>query len=559
MLVHLSIRNIVLIEKLDLSFQDGLFILTGETGAGKSILLDSLGLALGARAESRLVRAGTDQGSVSALFDLASTHAVFNLLDKNGISTEGELILRRTVSNTGKSRAFINDQAVSASLLKEVGEQLIEIHGQYDTQSLLNSKTHRAVLDQYAGHDLLLHKTQESWDFWQALKHEELALKEEIERAKAEEAFLSDAVKELEDLSPIEGEEETLLQQRGYLMNREQISQAMVTSYQALTAEGGCEDFLITAQAALEKISEKASGRFDDVLAALDRGATEIKEAVLLLQQLHHDQQETETNLEEVDSRLFALRSCARKHGLTIDQLPPFIFELRQRLNLIETQDSQLSDLRKRVSAAEKQYKDTADKLRQSRENSARKLDSGVCAELPPLKMAGAKFITEITPLAETAWTRNGTETIAFTIATNAGAKAGPLNKIASGGELARFMVALKVNLTQSRDLNKSVGTMIFDEVDTGIGGAVADAVGERLARLAQKVQLLVITHSPQVAARGNDHLRVSKSETGDVTTSSVELLDEQERLEEIARMLSGASISAEARAAAKSLLQKAL
>lgn len=557
MLVHLSIRNIVLIEKLDLSFQDGLFILTGETGAGKSILLDSLGLALGARAETRLVRAGAEQASVSALFDLPSSHQVFASLAENGLDADGEIILRRTLTATGKSRAFINDQAVSATLLKEIGQQLIEIHGQYDTQTLLNSKTHRSVLDQYSGHESLLLKTQKSWDFWKALEHEELALKEEIKRAKTEEDFLQHAVRELEELSPEEGEEEILLQQRAFLMNSEQISQAMVTSFQALTAEGGCEDFLVSAQAALEKVSEKTNGQFDDTLAALDRAATEIKEAVHHLQQLHHEQQETHTNLEEVDGRLFALRSCARKHGLTIDQLPEFVFELKQRLNLIENQDSQLADLNKRVQSAKKSYVDAAEKLSKSRKKNAQKLDKGVSEELAPLKMAGASFITQISLLEEPLWTRSGTENITFTIATNAGAKPGPLNKIASGGELARFMVALKVNLTQSRDPNKTVGTMVFDEVDTGIGGAVADAVGERLARLAQKLQLLVITHSPQVAARGNQHLRVSKAKDGNVTTSSVEALNQEERLEEIARMLSGAKISTEARAAASSLLQQ--
>ncbi len=552
MLQSLSIRNVVLIDKLDLDFKSGLSVLTGETGAGKSILLDSVGLVLGNRAETSLIRHGEDKLSVTASFSLPpSGNPLWKIFKENELEVEDELIIKRVLSRDGKGKIFINDQTVSAKLLKEAGKYLVEIHGQFDNQGLLNPANHRDVLDAFGAYPFLLENTKAKFSAYRNARKARQEAEENILHAKDEEENLRHWVAELKKINPTEGEENELSKRRLELMNAEKIIENLNYAYSALTQGSDVLSALRQAQSAIYKANDMVDGKYSDIIDALEQAMIEADEAVNQIENASSNIAVDTGELEEIESRLFALRGLARKHQVEIDALPRVLIELTQKLNNIEFGEEGLIKLRKAEDAAKLDYVKAANELSHARQQTAAKLDASVMQELPPLKMEKAKFVTQIAKQEENLWGESGFDTITFTVATNPNSPQGPINKIASGGELARLMLALKVNLAQS----SSVETMIFDEVDAGVGGATAQAVGERLSRLAQGVQVLVVTHSPQVAAKGNNHFKVEKNTIDNVTTTSVRELPSDEKCEEIARMLAGERISDEARAAAKVLL----
>ncbi len=559
MLTGLSIRNIVLIEQLSLSFSEGLCALTGETGAGKSILLDALGLVLGARGDAGLVRHGAGQASVLAELELAGTHPALDLLREQDVEIEDgatvPLTLRRTLTADGRSRAFVNDQPVSVGLLRRLGETLVEVHGQFDTHGLLNPRGHRAVLDAYAGLTDEVERLGAMWRRWQQAERERDEAVADMTRARNEEDYLRHAVAELDAVEPAPGEEAQLAERRHMLMHREKLVEALTAGADALAGDRGAERALANAQRQLERAQAVAGGRLDLILETLDRALAETAEAMSGLHSLSADIELDTGELEGLEERLFALRALARKHGCEVDDLASLRGRLADRLALINDQGERLARLDRDAEAAREAFRAAATALGDRRRNAAAGLDAAVAAELPPLKLDKARFRTQVEALPEAEWSAAGQDRVSFTVATNPGATPGPLARIVSGGELARFMLALKVVLAHSRMGAGAVPTLVFDEVDSGISGAVADAVGERLARLGEDVQVLVITHSPQVAARATHHWQVRKSEGPDLaTTTVVELVDGQRR-EEIARMLSGAVITDQARAAADSLM----
>lgn len=551
MLKSLHIKNVVLIEHLVLDFSKGLSALTGETGAGKSILLDSLGLALGSRAESALVRKGSDQASVTVEFELPEHHEALSLLKEQELPVSSHLILRRTLGSDGRSKAFINDEPVSVGFLKTLGESLVDIHGQFETYGLLNPALHRQVLDDYADSASLLAATRDSYAIWQAKIESLKQAKAEAEKAALNEAWLRDSVKDLEALDPQKGEEEELLGLRQKLNNREAIIQALSLAENCLADEEGADARVSQAWKSLHKMADKiGEEQVKPTLDILDRISVEIQQAHRNIEGMLADMDVSEHNLETIEDRLYALRAQARKHHCQTEDLPALYEEYSTKLKLMDHQDHIIGDLEKEITQAKAAYKIQAEKLHDKRISVSAKLDKLVNKELAPLKMEKARFQTSIiAQVDENAWGANGYDSVAFLVTTNANADPAPLNKIASGGEMARFMLALKVVLAESA---KMPATYVFDEIDTGIGGATASAVGERLARLAEQHQVLVVTHSPQVAARANHHWMVAKK---DARTSVIELKD-KDRQEEIARMLSGSEITKEARAAAGKLLE---
>ncbi|MDV7340026.1 DNA repair protein RecN [Terasakiella sp. A23] len=551
MLHRLSIRDIVLIDKLNVDFKNGLCVLTGETGAGKSILLDSLGLALGARADSALVRHGSDKGSVSAEFDLPADHPFWDILDEADIERDDTLVLRRVVNSDGRSRAYINDQPVSVSLLRQAGAALVEIHGQFDTQGLMNPATHRGLLDLFGNLTGLAGKTKGIYREWRAVEKERIEAEAALEKARADEEYLRHMVEELTQLAPQEGEEEDLANQRQMMMHGEKLLEGLKQAHNELYAHKGVETMLRNSLRHLERIAEKAEGRLDEVLETLDKAS---EYASIGIQQLERASNEVDLDprhLEAIEERLFALRGAARKHDVPVTELPGLKDRFVAQLEAVEAGDSALQDLRTKETEKRNAYIQIAEELGAQRRKTASGLDRAVNNELGPLKLGGATFGTTIIKLDQDDWNETGCDKIAFEISTNFGAPLGPIAKVASGGELSRFMLALKVVLAQA----DPIPTLVFDEVDAGIGGATAAAVGERLGALAEDVQVLVVTHSPQVGARGNHHLQVSKSETGGSVTSTIRPLNDNERTEEIARMISGEHVTTEARAAADTLL----
>ena len=552
MLLGLTIRDVVLIDRLEMSFAPGLCVLTGETGAGKSILLDALGLALGMRAESALVRAGAEQAVVSAEFALAPDHAARGLIADAGLAAPGDtLVLRRNLGADGRSRAFIDDQPASVGLLRQIGETLIEIEAQFAERGLMDQATHRAALDAFGGHGAAVDAAGRAWRMWRALVAERAEADAALARTRAEEDYLRHALAELESLDPKEGEEQKLAEERALLQNRERIEEAVAAALAELAGERGAERALGQASRALDRLREKAMGRLDAAAAALDRAALETRDAIAALSAEARALGRDASGLERIEERLFALRAAARKHTITVDTLPARRASLAQAIAALDDGGDRLKTLERRAAEARADYVAAAEKLGELRRRAARALDQAVMKELAPLRLEKARFATVLEPVAETDWSAGGAERVRFEVTTNPGAPSGPLAKIASGGELARFMLALKVVLAQSA----SVPTLVFDEVDSGIGGAAAAAVGERLHRLGRELQVLVVTHSPQVAARGAHHWRVVKASGKKGATTRVEPLDAPARREEIARMLSGASVTAEARAAAASLI----
>lgn len=550
MLLGLSIRDVVLIDRLDIGFRPGLSVLTGETGAGKSILLDSLGLALGARSESGLVRRGAEQLSVAAEFSVPSDHPALKILTEQSLDAAGDLVLRRVVSSDGRSRAFVNDQPISVGLLRRIGDSLVEIHGQFESHGLLDAGTHRAVLDAFAGADVSA--VRQSWTAWQEAIRARRDAEALLAKARSEEDFLRHTVEELNALAPKPGEEAMLAERRTVMMHGEKLLEGMNAAQQALSQKGDVEGSIRAAQRALERVAERAEGRLDPVIAALDRAASEASEAQNLLEKVSQTIDLDPAALEKIEERLFSLRAVARKHGVAVDELSALTGRLTGELRAIDAGGEGLARLAEAERKAHRAYHDCAKALSAQRTAAARRLDAAVATELPPLKLDKATFRTRVDSLEEDAWGETGLDRIAFEVATNPGIAPGPLAKIASGGELSRFMLALKVVLARTT----SAPTIVFDEVDSGIGGAVAAAVGERLARLAGDVQVLVVTHSPQVAAKGSHHWHVAKGSDGaQSTVTRISALTGDARREEIARMLAGAQVTDQARAAADSLL----
>lgn len=546
MLTGLNIRDFVLIEQLELAPQTGLTVLTGETGAGKSILLDALGAACGARSEAGLVRAGAEKAGVTATFSLRKNHPALALLKENEVESEGgEVILRRLISADGRSKAFINDQPISIQLLRQIGSLLVEVHGQFDTHGLLDPTTHREALDRFADIDLIsLRKAHAGWQT--ALKAEQAA-RDALAKARADEELLRDAVSELKKLAPQAGEEAKLIEQKKLLQNGEKLAQAIGTAQQAVAGEQGAESNLVDAARALNKLGELGGERVLAIIAQLDIARDAVADASSLLEQMQNALGDG-ASLEQVEDRLYALRACARKHQVTAEELPELAKRLTNELTLISDGEGNLDKLVAATLAAKAAYERLARNASDERAKAGKKLDKAIKAELAPLKMERATFITALT---EGDWGPEGWDSVSFTVSTNPGAPAGPINKIASGGELARFMLALKVVLAGSSD----AVALVFDEVDQGVGGAVAAAVGERLAKLAKDVPVLVVTHSPQVAAKAAQHWRVEKAVIGKATRTSVAPLDAKARKEELARMLAGETVTDASRQAAAALL----
>jgi len=554
MLTALAIRNVVLIEALDLVFHAGLGVLTGETGAGKSILLDSLGLVLGDRADTGLVRAGTDQASVTATFEFDRLpDAVRAALVEAEIDIEpGEaLIIKRRLRADGGSRAFINDQPVGVALLRDLSRFLVELHGQHDDRGLVNARGHRALLDRYAHADIAA--IAQAWQRWSRAEAELAAARAAVTAARADEDLLTAHLAELTALDPQVGEEVDLAQQRASMQKGERLS-GDLAALQILWE--GSDSALATLRSAGRRLDRIAAEHplLAEALASLDRAVIEAGEAedriAAAMEALAHDP----LLLDQIETRLFELRAAARKHGCAVDDLPAKIAQMRAALDAIESGDAHIVRLERAARDAGLDYQAKAEALSVVRAEAARRLDAAVAQELAPLKLDSARFRTAVVRLPEDRWGPQGVDAVEFLISTNPGSAFAPLGKIASGGELSRFILALKVALAEEG----GAATVIFDEIDRGVGGAVASAIGERLARLARAGQLLAVTHSPQVAARGGNHFLIAKSSEGTVTRTSVALLDSAGRQEEIARMLSGAEITPEARAQADRLLEQA-
>jgi DNA repair protein RecN (Recombination protein N) len=553
-LAELSIRDVVLIERLDLSLERGLTVLTGETGAGKSILLDSLGLALGARSEQGLVRAGAEQASVSALFQPPEGHPAYALLAEQGFDADGEIVLRRIVGRDGRSRAFVNDQPISAALLRRLGAVLVEVQGQGDQMGLADPAGHAALLDATGVDAMLRARVAADFKAWRSASSALREAEEAIEAARRDEEWLRHAADELAKLAPQPDEEEQLASQRQRLQQGERRAEAVAAALSELAPRdrrsSGPSAALRAASRALQKLG---AGDNDaaPALAAIERAEEALSEAEMLLERLSNDIDADPRGLEQAEERLFALRAAARKHSVTVGDLPGLLDNFRERLAALDTGVAHIAALERALRDSRTAFIASAQALTDARRAAANRLEGAIAAELPPLKLERARFVVAVDPVAEGAWSASGVDSVRFLIATNPGQTPGPLGKIASGGELSRLLLALKVVLAGG----SPVPTLVFDEVDSGIGGATAASVGERLARVAQGVQVLLVTHSPQVAARGATHWRVAKLAHDLRAETRVEVLTGDERQEEIARMLAGETITDAARAAAASLL----
>ncbi|MGH1354259.1 MAG: DNA repair protein RecN [Thalassovita sp.] len=547
MLRSLEIRDLLIIDRLELEFQPGLNVLTGETGAGKSILLDALGFVLGWRGRAELVRSGAEQGEVLAEFDLPQGHAAHAVLEEAGLPGGEELILRRVNRKDGRKTAWVNDRRCSGEVLRALSETLIELHGQHDDRGLLDPRGHRALLDEFGAYGGTQADVRAAWrdvsTRRKALAKAEAALAE----VRQEEEFLRHAVAELDKLAPEPGEESELDAQRRMMQGAEKIREDVARALASL-GNDGAEGAMGDAIRWLEGVADKAEGTLDAPIEALGRSFSELSDAVSGVEGALDALNFNPYELEQAEERLFAIRAAARKHNVLPDELGVFADDLRQKLQALDQGDADIGRLRAELAEAEAHYTAAAQQLSSARAKAATELDAAVAGELAPLKMERAVFLTQI---EQSEVGPDGLDAVDFTVATNPGAPSGPLAKIASGGELSRFLLALKVCLSQQQ----SGVTMIFDEIDRGVGGATADAVGRRLAALAAEGQVLVVTHSPQVAALGAHHWRVEKRVENDVTTSTVVSLSPEDRVDEIARMVSGDTITAEARGAAKALL----
>ena len=563
MLASLSIRNFVLVDRLDIDFSRGLCVLTGETGAGKSILLDALSLAIGGRADSSYVRGGLDsspKAMITATFDISNDHEALARLAENDIDmpeSGDPLILRRTLTGDGRSRAFVNDQAISAAALRYIGETLIEIEGQFASHGLLDQANHRTALDSFGRLEDRVMATRDAWITMTATKNSLRIARDEIERIASEGDYLRHVFAEIDDFDPQEGEEAGLSEARSLMMNSEKIAEAINQAIDTLAGHKGLQTALSKASRSLERANEQAAGTLKTVLESMEITGNEAATTVDLLGDALRSLDQDPAQLERIDERLFGLRALARKHDTDVDSLAQLRAEFAQKLERLEDADRDLTRLQTEAWKARRAYEDASRDLHGARSKAASALDKAINTELPQLRLEKAEFTTQVTELAETAWSSHGIDNVTFDVTTNPGQPAGPINKVASGGELARLLLALKVALATSNQ----VTTLVFDEVDAGVGGATAASVAERLSRLSDGVQVLVITHSPQVAARGTRHLHVIKAiqtvDGGDNTVTTVTELLVEERREEIARMLAGATVTEEARAAADSLIKE--
>jgi DNA repair protein RecN (Recombination protein N) len=553
MLARLSIRDIVLIDQLDLEFSRGLTILTGETGAGKSILLDALSLALGVRGDGSLVRAGATQGQVTAVFEPPEGHPVHAALAAQDLPVEGELILRRVQMADGRTRAYVNDQSVGAQTLRALGASLVEIHGQHDERALLDAATHRSLVDSYGGLSAEATRTRKASAAQKACEADLAAARADVARREKEADFAAHAAQELGKLGVEPGEEERLAARRTSMMQGEKVAADIKDALQSLSGDSAVLPLLSTISRRLQRRAAQAPELMEPSVRALDEAMQAVELASQAVEEAMRACAFDPRELERCEERLFELRGLARKYNVAVDALPA----------LAQTYAGELADLsegRARVAALEKQlarvqaeYGEAARALTAARGGAARALSKAVNAELPPLKLERAEFAAQVAT-DESVVSPDGCDRVDFVVRTNPGARPGPLMKVASGGELARFLLALKVSLAE----RETAPTLVFDEIDTGVGGAVADAIGQRLARLAAKAQVLAVTHAPQVAARSQRHFRIVKDDVGARVVTRVLTLGPAERREEIARMLAGAEITREARAAAKSLIEKA-
>jgi DNA repair protein RecN (Recombination protein N) len=553
MLVQLSIRDIVLIERLDLAFETGLSVLTGETGAGKSILLDSLSLALGGRGDGSLVRHGEDKGQVTAVFDVDNSHPARTLLKGNGVDDDGDLIFRRVQSADGRTRAYINDQPVSVQLMRQIGQVLVEIHGQHDDRALIDTNAHRMLLDAFAGLTDEAVDLGESYRRWRDAERSFKTHKAKVEAAAREADYLRASVEELETLSPLDGEEDDLADRRSAMQKSERIAGDIAEASEFLNGNASPVPHIASLMRRLERKSHEAPGLLEETVqllgAALDTLSAAQMEVEAALRRTEFDPRE----LERVEERLFALRAAGRKYSVAVVDLPAMAEKMVADLADLDAGEERLGQLETSVHETRAHYDHLAHQLSAKRRNAAQSLADAVMQELPALKLERASFMVEVATDPENA-TADGIDTVEFHVQTNPGTRPGPIMKVASGGELSRFLLALKVALAD----RGSAPTLVFDEIDTGVGGAVADAIGQRLKRLSAKVQVLSVTHAPQVAARASTHFLISKGPTGDAgdkIATRVAIMEPDHRKEEIARMLAGASVTDEARAAAAKLL----
>jgi DNA repair protein RecN (Recombination protein N) len=555
MLARLSIRDIVLIDRLDIDFTSRLSVLTGETGAGKSILLDAFALALGARGDVALVRQGSEQGQVTAAFELQPGHPVVAVMAANDIPAEDQLILRRVQFADGRTRAFVNDQPVSAQALRALGAALVEIHGQHDERALVDTATHRRLLDAFGGLEGKAGEVERLWEALRARESEMAALRAEVERAQRETDFLRHAVDELQRLAPEASEETALAERRTAMMQAEKVAGDLRDAHEAVAGATSPVPAISAALRRLERRASQAPSLIEPAVKALDAALTALDDARGHLDQALRTADHDPRELERIEERLFALRAAARKHNVPVDGLNALAARYAADLGLIDAGAERLAVLESATHEAIANYRKAAAALSQGRKAAAVKLDGAVNGELKPLKLERAKFMTEIVTEPD-AGGPHGIDRIEFWVQTNPGTRPGPLMKVASGGELARFLLALKVVLAD----RGSAPTLVFDEVDTGVGGAVADAIGVRLARLGRRAQVIAVTHAPQVAARADRHYLISKSalDKGKRVATRVAELAADKRREEIARMLAGAEITAEARAAAERLIKAA-
>ena len=557
MLAALSIRDIVLIDKLDLEFGPGLSALTGETGAGKSILLDAFSLAIGGRGDAALVRRGATQGHVTASFDLGPSHPVFELLATNGLEPQDGLILRRIQGTDGRSRAFVNDIGVSVQLLRQVGQALVEIHGQHDDRALIDPSGHRDLVDAFGGLTSDASCVAEAYAAWQAAEVERARHENEIAASRANADYLSHALEELRQLDPEQGEEEALAARRQLMMNAEKIAAELNEAIDALLGEGTSGARLAASLRRIERQAQAAGPVLTLVAEALERVLAETDTARARIEEALALTAFEPKGLERTEERLFALRGLARKHKVLVDDLPALMGRLETELSAIDQNETRSAELARAAETARKSYERLALDLSKARAKAAQRLDIEVMVELGPLKLDKASFITNIETVSLTEGGPSGVDRVAFFVRTNPGTEPGPLMKVASGGELARFILALKVVLAA----RGSAPTLVFDEADAGVGGATATAVGERLAKLAARVQVLAVTHAPQVAAVAHGHLLIAKEAVrgpeGEAMATRVAVLEGPHRREEIARMLAGQTITDEARAAADRLMSR--
>ncbi|KAA0700323.1 DNA repair protein RecN [Neorhizobium sp. P12A] len=553
MLIQLSIRDIVLIERLDLAFETGLSVLTGETGAGKSILLDSLSLALGGRGDGGLVRHGEDKGQVTAVFDVGADHAARKLLRDNGIDDAGDLIFRRSQSADGRTKAYVNDQPLSVQLMRQAGQLLVEIHGQHDDRALVDTNAHRMLLDAFAGLGEDVQNVSRLYKIWRDTERTLKKHREKVENAAREADYLRASVEELEALSPQDGEEEELAERRSRMMKAERIAGDISEASEFLNGNASPVPHIASLVRRLERKSHEAPGLLEETVALLDAALDQLSNAQMEVEAALRKTEYDPKELERVEERLFALRGASRKYSVPVTGLPALAERMIADLADVDAGEERLTKLEAELAVARSDFDEAARSLSDKRHHAGEALAAAVMSELPALRLERARFMVEISSDPQEA-VAEGIDVVEFHVQTNPGTRPGPIMKVASGGELSRFLLALKVALAD----RGSAPTLVFDEIDTGVGGAVADAIGQRLKRLSERVQVLSVTHAPQVAARAETHLLISKgpaAEGSEKISTRVATMEPRDRTEEIARMLAGASVTEEARAAAKRLL----